>query len=333
MLALWALYFAGGAVSALAFAQSNPTSVNDDSHFDISNAQMFLQKTDGLLRFFVQGGGFSIPALGASYFEADNTTNDAFGVIPVAYATLAPADNFSVMVGKLPTVIGAEYTFTFQNMNIQRGLLWNQENAVNRGVQANCSTGPIAASLSLNDGIYSEDFNWVSGLVSWTIDPNNVLTFAGGGSFDESTKSTFVTPLVQNNSSIYNIMYTHTAGDWTLAPYLQLSTVDADASLGIVDDAQTLGAAFLAKYQYSDTLSLAGRAEYIDSNGNTNLLYGTDSNAWSLTVTPTYQEGIFFARAEWSYVGAGDTSTGSAFGTTGNDDNQGRILLETGFLF
>jgi hypothetical protein len=211
--------------------------------------------------------------------------------------------------------------------------LWNQENAVNRGVQANCSTGPIAASLSLNDGIYSEDFNWVSGLVSWTIDPNNVLTFAGGGSFDESTKSTFVTPLVQNNSSIYNIMYTHTAGDWTLAPYLQLSTVDADASLGIVDDAQTLGAAFLAKYQYSDTLSLAGRAEYIDSNGNTNLLYGTDSNAWSLTVTPTYQEGIFFARAEWSYVGAGDTSTGSAFGTTGNDDNQGRILLETGFLF
>jgi len=31
------------------------------------------------------------------------------------------------MAAKLPTLIGAEYTFTFENMNIERGLLWNQE--------------------------------------------------------------------------------------------------------------------------------------------------------------------------------------------------------------
>ena len=37
--------------------------------------------------------------------------------------------------------MGAEYTFTFQNMNIERGLLWNQETAVNRGIQVNQALG------------------------------------------------------------------------------------------------------------------------------------------------------------------------------------------------
>ena len=44
---------------------------------------------------------------------------------------------FSAEVGALPTLIGAEYTFSFENMNIERGLLWNQENAVNKGIQLN----------------------------------------------------------------------------------------------------------------------------------------------------------------------------------------------------
>ena len=40
-------------------------------------------------------------------------------------------------------------------MNIERGLLWNQENAVNRGIQANYSAGPVAISVSWNDGMLS----------------------------------------------------------------------------------------------------------------------------------------------------------------------------------
>jgi hypothetical protein len=43
-------------------------------------------------------------------------------------------------------LIGAEYTFTFENMNIQRGLLWNQENAVTRGVQVNQTMGKFGSS-------------------------------------------------------------------------------------------------------------------------------------------------------------------------------------------
>jgi len=54
--------------------------------------------------------------------------------------------------------MGAEHTFDFENMNVQRGLLWNQENAVNRGVQINQALGKFSASLSWNDGYYSNRY-------------------------------------------------------------------------------------------------------------------------------------------------------------------------------
>jgi hypothetical protein len=62
-------------------------------------------------------------------------------------------------------------------------------------------------------------------------------------------------------------------------------------------------------------------------------MYGPGSKAWSITVTPTYQLNSFFARAEFSYVGARDTTPGLAFGSDGNSKSQTRGLLEVGILF
>lgn len=247
--------------------------------------------------------------------------------------TLAPSDNFSISAGKLPTLIGAEYTYSFQNANIQRGLLWNQENAVNRGVQANFTADKLAVSVSVNDGFYSEKLSWLSGLATYTINDNNTIAIAGGSNLDDDASATVETPLLQNNSEIYNLIYTHKAGPWTVMPYLQYSNVDADASVGITNDAQTYGAALLTSYSINDKVSIAARAEYIDSSGGANLLYGADSSAWSFTVTPTYQLDKFFVRAEASYVGISDGVAGSQFGASGNEDAQGRLLIETGLVF
>ena len=79
---------------------------------------------------------------------------------------LVPGKNTNILIGILPTLIGAEYTFSFQNMNIERGLLWNQENAITRGVQINQTMGKFTASLSYNDGFYSNRYNWLSGSLS-----------------------------------------------------------------------------------------------------------------------------------------------------------------------
>jgi hypothetical protein len=80
--------------------------------------------------------------------------------------------------------------------------------------------------------------------------------------------------------------------------------------------------------------------EYIDSSGkgatlgqSTNLLYGPGSNAFSFTITPTFQYELFYARAEWSIVDAGSTVPGFAFGPNGRGTSQNRFAIEGGILF
>jgi Putative beta-barrel porin-2, OmpL-like. bbp2 len=61
--------------------------------------------------------------------------------------------------------------------------------------------------------------------------------------------------------------------------------------------------------------------------------YGVNSDAWSITLTPTWQKGILFVRGELSYVGVGSGTPGLMFGTAGTDDSQFRGLVEAGVLF
>jgi hypothetical protein len=314
------------------------------SQADISNGHVIVQKTDGLVQFYMQAGTYSLPALGTPYVRASKTPDDYFGVVPVAFAKIAPDDSFSIQAGKLPTLIGAEYTFTYENVNIDRGLLWNQENAVNQGVQANYTVGPLAFSLSVNDGFYSNTLNWVTGSATYTFDPINAVSFVAGGNADKTTKSTLATPIAQNNSQIYNVIYTYTSDPWMVQPYLQYTDVPTNRTLGILHDASTFGGALLAKYSFPTESPLEGvslplRVEFINSSGNkkdpsTNLLgYGPGSDAWSVTVTPTYQYKILFARAEASYVGIGSATNGLAFGSKGNDKGEARLVFETGVIF
>ena len=327
-----------GVLSGLGMAQTNPVSTDKTFRGDISNGQVIVQNTTGLVQFYAQAGIYSLPALGTAYVTAKNVNSDFFGPLPVGYLKLAPTDSFSIQAGKLPTLIGAEYTFTFQNMNIERGLLWNQEPAISDGVQANYTTGPLAFSVSYNDGFYSGNYNWLTGAVTWTIDSSNTLEVVGGGNFGTTSTNTLVTPVAQNNSDIFNVIYTYTSAPWTITPYFQYTNVPKNASLGLTHDAQTYGGAVLASYAFTDTFSLAGRAEIIGSTGSTtdgspSLIFGPGSEAWSLTLTPTYQKSIFFARGEASYVGASSTSGGLAFGHSGKTNDQERVLAEIGIVF
>jgi hypothetical protein len=327
-----------GALTGLGYWQSEPVPSDRDSRIDITNGQVFVQKTDGWLQFYVQAGAYSLPSLGTPYIKASDMPEKTYGVVPQAFVKLALFDGFSVQAGKLPTLIGDEYTFTFENMNIARGLLWNQEPAVSRGVQANYATGPLTFALSLNDGFYSNVYNWVSGLAAWTIDSSNSVSFIGGGNFGRTHASNFATPMAQNNGNIFNLIYTHAGGPWTISPYLQYASVPSDASLGIAHSASTYGGAVLVGYAFDENWKLAARGEYIKStgsftNGAPSLLYGPGSGAWSLTITPTYQKGIFFARAEGSYTGIGHSAAGFEFGRNFDKSSQARLMLEAGVLF
>jgi len=337
-----------GIVSGFAQWQNNAVPGDRGHQADVSNAQIFVNKPTGLVQFFVQAGAYSLPDIGTPYIRAGKATQDFYEPFSQGYLKLAPNDNFSIMAGKLPTLIGAEYTFSFENMNIERGLLWNQENAVNRGVQVNYTAGPVALSASWNDGLYSNVYSWAWLAATWTIDKTDTLAIIGGGNTKRTTVSSFATPVFLNNEQIYNVIYTHTAGAWTIQPYLQYTHVPSIPQIGSFHEASTYGAALLANYIFDAKSAIGGlslngfslpiRVEYISSSGSTangapNLMYGPGSKAWSVTVTPTYQNNIFFARAEFSYVGAKDTTAGFAFGPAGNDTSQSRALLEAGILF
>ena len=121
-------------------------------------------------------------------------------------------------------------------------------------------------------------------------------------------------------------------------PYYQYSSVPTNPAVGVLHGATTNGGALLLSRTFQHGLSLSGRGEYIASSGNlaqnsVNLMYGPGSSAWSLTLTPTFQQARFFARGEVSFVRANGIKPGDAFGNSGTDQNQPRGVIEIGFLF
>lgn len=347
---LGSAYFTG-IVSGLGMWQNNVFPGDQHALANLSNGQFSFQKIDGLFQYYLQVGAYTIPALGAPYFSTATTTGDFFGPLPVAYAKVVPTANFYIEAGKLPTLIGPEDTFSFQNMNIERGLLWGQTNDVVRGGQLGYTAGPLALALSLNDGFYSNRYTWLSGLATYTLDPANSFVLTAGGNYARTTKvttttpffQTTATPLFQNNETIFDLIYTYSAAPWTIMPYFQYTHVPAASSIGAFTSGSTIGGAILANYSFGNDSPLPGfslpfRFEYIGSsgsaaNGAPNLLYGPGSNAWSITFTPTYQYKIFFARAEISHVGTSGTTRGLVFGPNGTNTTQTRGLLEVGILF
>ncbi|HEY4933580.1 MAG TPA: outer membrane beta-barrel protein, partial [Terriglobales bacterium] len=227
-------------------------------------------------------------------------------------------------------------TFTFQNMNIERGLLWNQENAVNRGIQVNQTMGKFTASLSWNDGFYSNRYSWLSGSLTYASGPHS-LAFVGMGNLAQTKFQSLATP-VQNNGTMYAVLYTFNKAPWIIQPYWQYTNIPTNPSIGVVKGATTNAAAILVSRTFKHGFSLPARFEYIKSSGSAsdqsvNLMYGPGSSGTSITVTPTYQHGGFFVRGELAYVHAGSIAPGSAFGSDGTLQHQTRAMAEFGFIF
>jgi len=327
-----------GILSGFGYSQNHPSAGDRITLGDVSNGQVFVQKASGLFQYFLQAGVYNIPILGIPGISTRATVDSFYGPLPQAYLKIAPKDNFSFLIGKLPTLIGAEYTFSFENLNIERGILWNQENAISRGIQINYGKDKFTGSLSWNDGFYSNRYNWLSGTVTYSLNQQNTLQVTGGGNLGNTPYSTTATPLYQNNGSIYNVIYTYTAKRWMLEPYFQYTRVPANLNIGTSHNSSTIGSAVIANYNFTSHISLAERGEYIASTGDArdgaaNLLYGAGSQAWSITLTPTFHDNAFFVRGEFSFSHANNQTPGDVFGPEGINPAQVRGLVETGLMF
>lgn len=315
--------------------QSNTTPGVDSSFADLSNAQVIVQKPEGTFQFLVQAGLYNQETLGAAFVKSTDYTSNSYGVVPQAWIKIAPSANFNVQAGILPTLIGLEAPFTFQNINIERGILWGQENVMTRGVQANVTAGKLSFSLAYTDGFFSGKLNWLSGIASY-VDGPHTLSVVVGGALSKNYRSTFNTPMVQNNSTMVNVIYSYSGSKWLVQPYFQYAWVP-DLPVAGTTKAENFAVGLLAKYKINDNWSLPARFEYIDTNRPSataaNFLYGPGSNAFTFTVTPTYTWQRFFVRPEFSYVRAGSITPGAAFGAAGLNKEQVRGRLEFGVMF
>ncbi|MBU2738203.1 outer membrane beta-barrel protein [Acidithiobacillus concretivorus] len=340
-----------GVASGMAFYQDNPqgdagTLGAKRVGASITNGMVIIQKENGPIQFYIQAGAYSFPTLAASIPSASSNINE-FGALPVAYLKIAPSSNYSVEIGQLPTLVGAEGGFTYQNINIERGLLWDMEPIISRGVQFNASAGPISASVSWNDGYFSNRYNVMSGLLSYAINGANTLSFYAQGSLGKSRLSSneVAYSALGNESQIYGVEYEYSSGPWMIEPYVQYMHTPKAPLLGVTHEFNNYGASLLADYSFTKTISLGARAEYLavggkpgeglNASGVASSLTDlpADSHAWSITLTPTYQSGGFFARAELSYVTASAPAGLGFSGADGANTNQLRGMVETGFMF
>jgi hypothetical protein len=335
--------------TGLGFQQSNPVASNYSSYAAFTNLQANIQKTDGPLKVFVLAGSYSLAALGQAYIRSSTFTESTFGYMPEAYIALSVTKDWSISLGKLPSMGGLEAAFTYENPNIQRGLLWTQTNSVSRGVQVNYQEGNVSAALSVNDGAYSGVYNWIGGLVNIKTSKTSEFTVSWTGSMSGNSTNTPATPLLQNNSQISNLIYQYTGDRWSVKPYFQYTYIPSNPNIGLYGNSGTVGYAVLTTYHVDPLtngvapnrhISIPTRLEYQSSYGNSlnpNLpagpMYGPGSSAWSATITPTIQSGRTFARVELSFVKTFNPLAGSAFGATGTNNTQTRGMLEVGLLY
>ena len=327
-----------GIVTGFSVFQNNSVPGDDKAQATLSNGQIFIQKADGKLQYYIQAGVYTMPTLSVPFVNAQNTVNNFYGPVPVAYLKLPVGKTTQFLVGQLPTLMGAESTFTYQNFNIERGIVWNQENAINRGIQVNQTLGKyLSGAVSWNDGYYSNRYSWLSGSLTLTKGPHS-LVYDGMGNLAQTAYQTAATP-VQNNSYMHAVIYTYTKGPWIISPYFQYSKLPIGPKVGVPKGTSATGGAINASYALKSGFSLPVRVDYLTSSGSAtdgsvNLLgFGAGSAGATFTATPTYQKGGMYVRSDLAWVDATNFTKGDVFGTTGTNASQFRAVLEFGFIF
>ena len=327
-----------GIITGFSQFQTNHVPGDDSAQATLSNGQVFIQKADGKVQYYIQAGVYTMQALSVPFVDAQTTVKNTYGPVPVAYLKLQAAKNTQFLIGSLPTLMGAESTFTYQNFNIERGIVWNQENAINKGIQINQTLNKyLSASVSWNDGYYSNRYSWLSGSVTLTKGPH-VLVYDGMGNLGQTVYETAATP-IQNNGYMHAVIYTYTKGPWIISPYFQYGKLPTNAKVGVAKGTSATGGALNVSYAFKSGFSLPARVEYLASSGSTsdgsvNMLgFGAGSSGTTFTATPTYQKGGVYVRSDLAWVHASDYTPGSVFGTTGTNADQFRGVLEFGFIF
>ncbi|MBV8197412.1 MAG: outer membrane beta-barrel protein [Candidatus Eremiobacteraeota bacterium] len=317
-----------------------PTGVDQGGRADWSNIMVGVTRNTGVFRFGGTIGEYAFPVIGMAlnptFQQGANTSLYSF--VPSAYVQVVPSSAWTFTLGKMATLLGQENGFTWQNVDVQRGLGWSMEPTFSRGVRATYALGKFTGDLEYNDGFYSGNHRALEGLAGWAPSANTNVQFA------------FILPEVNTppnptasvaNKREYDLMVTQQFGKLQLTPYFLSVRSPGYASLGYRGDETAYAGVLIANYVFSPAWSFGMRYETVGNNsvssdpsGNADLVgYGAGSRAQTITLTPEFKTGALSVRAEYSFVQLGAFIPGLGFGRTGNGNTQNRLGAELGVQF
>lgn len=290
-------------------------SASGPPHADLGDALFTISRNSGVFRYEAVAGAYALPVVGLAPVPTFSSSGGVreFGYLPIAYAQWAPSARFSLTAGLLPSLLGQENPFIFQNATIERGLAWNLEPTISRGVRAGTALGKFTADLEYDDGYYSGTHRALEGLVGWIFSADDGAQFAWilPQAKTPPTQSASVA-----NKSEYDLMVEKRVGRLQLQPYWLWVDSPADPGLGYTRNETAFAQALLAEYVFGATWSLAGRYEVLhgsssasDESANADLVgFGPGRSVYTLTLTPTFQAANYTVRIEYAFAGAADIS-------------------------
>lgn len=277
--------------------------------------------SNGLLNFTINAvnlhanatvGDYSFPTLGFPLVAdtAPGANEQLYSPLPVAAVTYDFNSHLSLAAGKFAALLGQESPFTYQNLNVQRGIGWEMEPTISRGVQASYTSGPWTATVQENDAYYGGSSRAVEGLLGWSPSSNTSVQFAAivpGSNVPGNITTTI------GNKAEYDLMYSRTVGKVQLLPYFLWVHSPASTILGYTSAENAWAGVLLGAWNFSPQVSLAFRFEDARNQSsasatslNADLVgFGPGSGATTETVTPAFHFGnAGVLRLEYSHVNA-----------------------------
>lgn len=270
------------------------------SGFDaqISNALITVNAGVGNLHANATVGQYSFPTIGFPILPANQpgANTDLYNPLPLASVSYAFGSHFSLGAGKYAALLGQESPFTYQNLNIQRGIGWEMEPTISRGIQASYNNGPYTVTLQENDAYYGGFQRAVEGLVGWAPSSNTNLQFAfivpGANVGPNPTTSI-------GNKAEYDLMFTRQIGKLQLLPYFLWVNSPASSVLAYTSSEDAYAGVLLANWAFNSELNIPLRYENAADTSsssatspNADLIgFGAGSHVQTLTLTPTYRFG------------------------------------------
>lgn len=301
-------------------------------------------KPTGILRFVVEVHPSDTLHFGEQ-LSGPSVKTFTLGPIYAAFITLAPVRHFTVSAGQVYSVEGYESSLDWKNANIFVSPIYSVKNSSSRGISASYVQGPVTSTLVFGDGFDSGVFNTFQAKATYNFDQQNAVTLYGITNVGRTGPNTFAydggttgsgykSQAALVNSTMLGGYYEYRVGSLKLVPEVQYAYARPDHIIGIDKFTSNLGAVLISDYRFGDTpWSFGGMTFYYRNNGGHGWYLNPQSAGLGLGLTPTWQQGHVFVRAEAALIHLTNIGNGVAFGNDGNQRNQVTGILEAGLLF